>query len=127
MSRKSRLTRFELELMEQFWNLGPSSVREIQESLPERSRPAYTTVQTMIYRLEEKKAVRRIKKIGNAHVFAPVLTRQAAYGRLIEQVLDWFGGSASPLMAHLINAGKLTLADLREAEQTLVRTMEKKN
>jgi predicted transcriptional regulator len=126
MNSKSRLTRFELELMEQFWKLGPSSVREIQESLPECSRPAYTTVQTMIYRLEEKKAVRRIKKIGNAHVFAPVLTRRAAYRRLIEQVLDWFGGSASPLMAHLIDAGKLTLADLREAEQTLAGTMEKK-
>jgi len=126
MSSKARLTRFELELMEQFWKLGPSSVREIQESLPESSRPAYTTVQTMIYRLEEKKAVRRIKKIGNAHIFAPVLTRQAAYRRVIEHVLDWFGGSASPLMAHLIDAGKLTLADLRVAQQTLACMAEKK-
>lgn len=118
---KTRITRFELELLEQLWKLGTASVREIQESLPERGRPAYTTVQTIIYRLEEKKAVRRVKKIGNAHVFEPLLTRKAVYRRLIDDLLDLFGGSPEPVIAHLVEAGKLSLADIRAAEQALAR------
>lgn len=118
---KIKITRFELELMEQLWKLGTASVREIQESLPEKKRPAYTTVQTMIYRLEEKKALRRIKKIGNAHVFEPLITRKAVYRRLIDDLLDLFGGSAAPVMAHLVESGKLSLAEVRVAEEALAR------
>jgi BlaI family transcriptional regulator, penicillinase repressor len=118
---KIRITRFELELMEQLWKLGTASVREIQEALPEKNRPAYTTVQTMIYRLEEKKALRRIKKIGNAHVFEPLITRKAVYRRLIDDLLDLFGGSAAPVMAHLVESGKLSLAEVRAAEEALAR------
>jgi BlaI family penicillinase repressor len=118
---KIRITRFELELMEQLWKLGTASVREIQESLPEKKRPAYTTVQTMIYRLEEKKALRRIKKIGNAHVFEALITRKAVYRRLIDDLLDLFGGSAAPVMAHLVESGKLSLAEVRVAEEALAR------
>lgn len=114
-----RVTKAELQLLEQMWRLGPTSVREIQESLPEAHRPAYTTVQTMIYRLEEKKAVRRIKKIGNALIFEAVLTRTAAHRRLIRELLDVFGGSATPVVSHLIETGELSLADIREIEKRL--------
>ena len=122
---KPKVTRFELELLEQLWKLGTASVREIQESLPEKNRPAYTTVQTMIYRLEEKKAVRRIKKIGNAHIFAPLFTRKAVYRRLIDDLLDLFGGSAAPVMSHLAESGKLSLEDIRAAEKILARVESK--
>lgn len=118
---KIKITRFELELMEQLWKLGTASVREIQESLPEKNRPAYTTVQTMIYRLEEKKALRRVKKIGNAHVFEPLITRKAVYRRFIDDLLDLFGGSAAPVMAHLVESGKLSLADVRAVEEALAK------
>lgn len=118
---RPKVTRFELELLEQLWKLGSASVREIQEGLPEKDRPAYTTVQTMIYRLEEKGAVRRVKKIGNAHVFEPVFTRKAVYRRLVDDLLDMFGGSAAPLMSHLAESGKLSLADVREAERILAK------
>lgn len=118
---RPRLTKFEMELMDRLWQLGSASVREIQESLPEKDRPAYTTVQTMIYRLEEKGAVKRVKKIGNAHVFEPVITRKAAYRRIMDDLLELFGGSAAPVMAHLVESGKLTLEDVREAEQALKR------
>lgn len=114
-----RISRFELELLEQLWVLGPCSVREIQEKLPEKDRPAYTTVQTMIYRLEEKKAVRRVKKIGNAHIFEAVLTKKSVYKRLIDDFLDLFGGSPQPVMAQLLESGKLSLADFRAAEKVL--------
>ncbi len=116
-----RLTRFEHEIMEVLWTLGSSSVREIVEHLPEKRRPAYTTVQTIVYRLEEKGAVRRVKKIGNAHVFEAAVTRQAAQRRVVDEVLDLFGGSARPLMAHLVESGKLTLEDVRDLERTLER------
>jgi predicted transcriptional regulator len=99
------------------WKLGPASVREIQEGLPETRRPAYTTVQTMIYRLEEKKAVRRTKKIGNALIFEAVFTRKAVHRRLIRDLLDLFGGSATPVVSHLIETGELSLADIREIER----------
>ena len=111
-----KLTRFELDVMSALWDLGTASVREIQEQLPSQKRPAYTTVQTIVYRLEEKGAVRRLKKIGNAHVFEPVVTRKAAHHRLINELLDLFGGSARPLMAHLLEIGKLTLDDIKELE-----------
>ena len=124
--RRPRLTRFELQLMEQFWKLGPASVREILDSLPGKDRPAYTTVQTMIYRLEQKKALRRVKKIGNAHIFEPLVTRKSAYRRLIDDLLEVFGGSPAPVMAHLVETGKLTLEDVRVAEQALARMAEKR-
>lgn len=114
-----RLTRFELEVMDALWALGSASVREVQERLPARKRPAYTTVQTIIYRLEEKGAVRRVKKIGNAHVFEPVVSRTAAARRLVDELLDFFGGSPASLMAQLVEGGRLTLEDLREAEGAL--------
>jgi len=114
-----KLTRFELEIMDVLWQLGRASVREIQEQLPEKRRPAYTTVQTIVRRLEEKGAVRNVRKIGNAFIFEPLVTRKAAHHRLITEVLDLFGGSARPLMAHLLEAGKLSLEDLRELENSL--------
>jgi predicted transcriptional regulator len=114
-----KLTRFELEVMEALWTLERASIREIQEALPEKKRPAYTTVQTIVRRLEEKGAVRQFKKIGNAHIFEPVVTREAARRRLINEFLALFGGSARPLMAHLAEAGKLSLDDVRELEKML--------
>jgi BlaI family transcriptional regulator, penicillinase repressor len=114
-----RLTHLELKIMEALWTRGPSAVREIQEAFPEKGRPAYTTVQTIVYRLEAKQVIRRVKKIGNAHIFAAVISRNAAHRRLIDELLAVFGGRSQPIMAHLIEAGKLTLDDVREAEQTL--------
>jgi predicted transcriptional regulator len=124
---RPKVTRFELQLLEQLWKLGSASVREVQESLPEKDRPAYTTVQTIMYRLEEKKAVRRVKKIGNAHIFEPVATRKAVYRRLVDDLLDLFGGSAAPMMAHLAESGKLSLEDIRNAERILARLEKKKS
>ena len=105
--------------MQALWNGGRLAIREIQETFPERDRPAYTTIQTTIYRLEKKKAVRRARKIGNADIFEAVVTREAAQSRLIDDVLRLFGGRAQPVMAHLIDAGKLTLDDVEEARKTL--------
>src|SRR5712691_6785228 len=107
--------------MEAFWTRGASSVREIQEAFPEQNRPAYTTVQTMVYRLEGKKAIRRVKKIGNAHIFEAVISRNAAQRRLIDELLSFFGGRTQPVMAHLIESGQLTLEDVREAEHMIRR------
>ena len=121
-----KLTRFELDVMTALWDLETASVREIQEQLPSQKRPAYTTVQTIVYRLEEKGAVRRLKKIGNAHVFEPVVTRKAAHHRLINELLDLFGGSARPLMAHLVEIGKLTLDDIKELEGDIAELPEGK-
>lgn len=115
-----RLTKFELEVMGALWELGTASVREIQERLPEKKRPAYTTVQTIVRRLEDKAAVRRIKKIGNAFIFEPLVTRKAAHHRVISELLELFGGSARPLIAHLAEAGKLSLEDVREMEGLLL-------
>ena len=111
------LTRFELELMEVLWNLEKASIREIHELLPESKRLAYTTVQTIVNRLEEKGAVGRVRKIGNAHIYAPLVTRQAARHRLIDDFLGLFGDSAQHLTAHLLETGKLSLADIRELER----------
>jgi predicted transcriptional regulator len=107
--------------MHVLWEIGSGSVREIQERLPEKRRPAYTTVQTIVRRLEEKDAVRRLKKIGNAFIFEPLVTRKSAHHRLINELLDSFGGSARPLMAHLAETGKLSLEDLKELEAMLTQ------
>ena len=120
-----RLTKLELQIMEALWNNGASSVREIQETFPDKDRPAYTTVQTMVYRLETKKAIRRIKKIGNAHIFEAVVSRSSAQRRLIDEFLGLFGGRSQPVMAHLIETGRLTLDDVKEAEQ-LLKELERK-
>ena len=114
-----RLTKLELQIMEALWNRGTASIREIQESFPEADRPAYTTVQTTVYRLEAKKAVRRVKKISNAHIFEAVISRSSAQRRLIDELLGFFGGRTQPVMAHLIESGRLTLDDVQEAERTL--------
>jgi BlaI family transcriptional regulator, penicillinase repressor len=114
-----KLTKFEMEILDALWDLGSASIRQIHERLPEKRRPAFTTVQTMIRRLEEKGAVRQTKQIGNAHIFEPTFTRDAAYKRLIDELLELFGGSARPLMAHLAEAGKLSLEDVRELESVL--------
>jgi BlaI family penicillinase repressor len=116
-----RLTRLELRIMEALWEQGASSVRQIQEQFPEQDRPAYTTVQTVVYRLEAKQAVRRVKKIGNAHVFDAVVSRRAAQRRLVDDLLDFFGGRIQPVMSHLIESGRLTLEDVKRAEQLLRR------
>ena len=114
-----RLTKLELQIMEALWTRGTASIREIQETFPEKSRPAYTTVQTIVYRLETKKAVRRLKKVGNFHIFEAAVSRDSAQGRLIDDLLALFGGRTQPVMARLVESGKLTLADIREAERTL--------
>ena len=120
-----RLSRLELRIMEALWDLGSASVREIQERLPGPDRPAYTTVQTIVYRLENKRAIRRVKKVGNAHVFEPVVSRNAAQRRLVDDLLGFFGGRTAPVMAHLIESGKLTREDLREAEKAFRRLAKK--
>lgn len=121
-----RLTKLELRVMDALWTRGPSSVRELQDAFPERERPAYTTVQTMVYRLETKRAVRRVKKIGNAHIFEAIVSRTAAQRRLVDELLSLFGGRSQPIVAHLIDTGKLTLEDVQEAEQLLRRRRDKK-
>ena len=120
-----KLTPLEMRIMEILWASGRCSVREIQEAFPEPERPAYTTVQTMVYRLERKKAVRRAKKISNAHIFEATLTREAARGRFIDELLGMFGWRMQPLMAHLIESGKLTLKDVKEAEEALQKLAKK--
>jgi BlaI family transcriptional regulator, penicillinase repressor len=122
-----KLTPFELEIMSVLWELGRGSVREIMELLPETRRPAYTTVQTIVYRLEEKGALRRARKIGNAHIFEPVVSRKEVHHRLIDDLLSLFGGSPRPVMAHLIETGKLTLADLRTLEKSFSESNPKAN
>ena len=121
MATKTRikLTPFELEIMNVLWELGKGSVREIMELLPQTRRPAYTTVQTIVYRLEEKGVLRRVRKIGNAHIFEPIVSRKEVHHRLIDELLALFGGSPRPLMAHLLETGRLTLEDLRSLEKSL--------
>jgi len=116
--RQPRLTRFELQILEALWAQGKASIREIQEAFPE-PRPAYTTVQTTVYRLEAKKAVRRVKKISNAHIFEPLVARDVARHKLLDEILSFFGGRALPMMAQLAEAGKLTRDDIRELEKTI--------
>ena len=120
-----KLTRLELQIMETLWTRGSASIREIQENFPEKKRPAYTTIQTTVYRLESKKAVRRVRKVGNFHIFEAAVTRDIAQRKLVDDLLALFGGRTQPVMAHLIESGRLTLADVKEAEKTL-RKLEKK-
>jgi BlaI family transcriptional regulator, penicillinase repressor len=120
-----KLTKFELQIMDALWNQGPCSIREVQEAFPEKDRPAYTTVQTMVYRLEAKKAIRRTKRIGNAQVFEAAVTRRAAERRLVDDLLGVFGGRIQPLVAHLIDAGKLTLDDVDDARAALRKIAKK--
>ena len=105
--------------MQTLWDRGPVSIREIQEAFPEPDRPSYTTVQTTVYRLEKKKAVRRVKKISNAHIFEAVLSRNTAQRKLIDDLLGLFGGRTQPVMAHLVESGRLTLDDVKEAEEAI--------
>jgi BlaI family transcriptional regulator, penicillinase repressor len=114
-----KLTKLELQIMEALWNGGARSIREIQETFPKKNRPAYTTIQTTVYRLETKKAVRRVRKVGNFHIFEAAMSRDAAQRRLIDELLALFGGRTQPVMSHLIESGRLTLADIRDAEKTL--------
>jgi BlaI family penicillinase repressor len=115
----SRLTKLEFQIMEALWNAGHCSIREIQEAFPERNRPAYTTIQTTVYRLEDKKALRRAKRISNADIFEAVTSRDAAQKTLIDELVNLLGGQPQPVMAHLVESGKLTLADVQEAEKAL--------
>jgi predicted transcriptional regulator len=121
-----KLSKLELQVMDVLWSRGCASIREIQESFPEKGRPAYTTIQTMVYRLEAKNAVRRVKKIGNFHIFEAAVSRDVAQRKLVDDLLALFGGRTQPVMARLIESGKLTLADIKEAEKTL-RQLERKD
>src|ERR1700742_719619 len=114
-----KLSKLELQIMEALWTAGPLAIRDIQESFPVKGRPAYTTVQTMVYRLEAKKALRRARKIGNAHIFEAVISRDAAQRRLVDEFLSIFGGKMQPVMAQLIEAGNLTPKDVTDAEKLL--------
>lgn len=120
-----KLTKLELQIMETLWTRGESSIREVQEAFPEKTRPAYTTIQTTMYRLEAKGSLRRVKKVGNFHIFAAAVSRDAAQRRLIDDLLALFGGRTQPVMAHLIESGKLTIADVKDAEKAL-RELERK-
>ena len=113
-----KLTKLELQILEAMWRHGKASIREIQESFPE-PRPAYTTIQTTVYRLEGKKVARRVRKISNAHIFEPMIARDVARRRLLDEILSFFGGRAQPMMAQLAEAGKLNRDDIRELEKTI--------
>jgi len=113
-----KLSKLELQILEALWAQGKASIREIQEAFPP-PRPAYTTIQTTVYRLEGKKALRRVRKIGNADIFEPIVARDVTRNRLLDEILSFFGGRAQPMMAQLAEAGKLTLADVRELEKTI--------
>ncbi len=114
-----KLSRLEFQIMERLWTQGECSIREILDGFPGKKRPAYTTIQTTVYRMEAKNIVRRVKKVGNFHIFAPAVSRQAAQRRLIDDLLGFFGGRTQPVMAHLIESGKLSLAEVEEAERAL--------
>ena len=123
---KPKLTKLELQIMEALWIQGQASIREIQETFPKKDRPAYTTIQTTVYRLEGKEAVRRIRKVGNFHIFEAAVSRNATQRKLIDDLLALFGGRTQPVMAHLIESGKLTLEDVKEAAKIL-RKLERKD
>ena len=123
---EAKLSKLEFQIMEALWTQGEASIREIQETFPAKRRPAYTTIQTTVYRLEVKNIVRRVRKVGNFHIFAAAVSRSAAQRRLIDDLLALFGGRTQPVMAHLIESGKLTLEDVKEAEKAL-RQMERKD
>ena len=118
-SMEPKVTQSELDVMEEFWRQGRLSIREIQEAFPEANRPPYTSIQTIVYRLEEKGAVRRVRKIGNAHIFEALISRDEARGRYVDDLLSHFGGRAQTVMAHLVEFGKLTRDDIRETEKLI--------
>jgi BlaI family transcriptional regulator, penicillinase repressor len=120
-----KLTKLELRIMEALWRHGAISIREIQEAFPEKKRPAYTTIQTTVYRMEKKQLLRRVKKIGNAHIFEAMVTRYAAQRRFVDELLSMFGGRIQPVMAHLVESGQLTIEDVREAEKALRKAAER--
>ncbi|HVV47225.1 MAG TPA: BlaI/MecI/CopY family transcriptional regulator [Bryobacteraceae bacterium] len=115
-----KLTKLELQIMEVLWTRGPCAIREIQEAFPKKGRPAYTTIQTTVYRLEIKKALHRARKISHAHIFEALITRDQAQRRLIDELLALFGDRLQPVMAHLIESRRLTLDDIREAEKAIL-------
>ena len=121
---QAKLSKLELRILEALWAQGKASIREIHEAFPE-PRPAYTTVQTTVYRLETKNAVRRARKISNAHIFEAVVSRDATQTRLLDELLGLFGGRIQPVMARLIESGRLTMDDVEEAQRTL-RKLSKK-
>ena len=125
MRKQPKLARLELQILEALWALGKASIREIQETFPQ-PRPAYTTIQTTVYRLEGKGAVRRVRKISNAHIFEPTVAREVTRHGLLDEILSFFGGRAQPMMAQLAEAGKLTLEDVRELEKTIKRIEKEK-
>jgi BlaI family penicillinase repressor len=120
-----KLTKLEMQILEAFWRLGPSSVREILETFPTKRKPAYTTIQTVVYRLERKKALRCVKRISNANIFEAAITSQEARRAFVDELLSMFGGRVRALMSHLIESGNLTMKDIKEAEDAL-RQAEKK-
>ena len=120
-----KLTKLELQVLEALWQKGACSVREVQETFPESGRPAYTTVQTVVYRLERKKALRCVKRISNANIFEAAISRKDAQGRLIDELLALLGGRGKLVMAHLVEAGEITLADVKEAEKALRKPLKK--
>src|SRR5262252_3017855 len=124
---RPRLTKLELQVLEALWQRGACSVREIQEAFPEPGRPAYTTVQTVVYRLERKKALRCVKRISNANIFEAVVSRKDAERRLVDELLGLFGGRARLVMAHLVESGGLTLEDVQEAEKALRKQPKKES
>ena len=124
MPPSPKLSKLEYQIMETLWSNGECSIRDIQESFPANARQAYTTIQTTVYRMEAKGVVERLKKVGNFHIFAPAISREAAQRRLVDDILALFGGRGQPVMAHLIESGKLSLEDVKEAER-LVRSLSK--
>ena len=126
VNMRPKLARLELQIMEVLWNRGPCSVREIQEAFPEKGRLAFTTIQTTVYRMETKKAVRIAKRVGNANIFEATVSRRSAENRLIDDLLGMFGGRVKPVMARLAESGKLTLEDIKEAEQVILRSEKRK-
>lgn len=116
----TKLSKLEFQIMEILWSGGDLSIREIQEQFPGKRMPAYTTIQTTVYRMETKEVVRRVKKVGNFHVFAAAITRDEAQRGILNDLLSYFGGRSQPVMAHLIESGKLSLEDVKEAERTLI-------
>ena len=122
-----KLSKLEFQIMETLWNRGESSIREIQDAFPEKRKPAYTTIQTTVYRLEVKDVVKRVKKVGNFHIFAAAISRDAAQRKLIDDLLALFGGRTQPVMAHLVESGKLTMDDVKQAEKALRKLSKKED
>jgi len=123
--RQPKLSKMEFRIMEVLWDRGPCAIRDVVAALPAKKKPAYTTIQTVIYRLEAKNIVRRVKKVGNFHIFETLISRKAAQRRLVDELLAFFGGSSQPVVAHLIESGKLSLEEIEEAEKTLRRLSQK--